>query len=304
MIKTHPLRAVTLLTLVGLTACGGNYSNDDIEYQTSVPQAEDLTPNIAAQLVANSAETYRFTYGMVGSYRAILGFVASLLDHVRQNPATQRLANGRVWGPFPDREHPGFEVKVMITRGGDAAAPQFTYSVDFASARTRMFVPVIFGTFDPRGAIGDGSGQVTLDFAGLRSTGFPGDRDTTNIMKIEMVHGRKDGSRTLEVHQTNTEAADNRRTDLTYAEAPDGAARTHFVMAVTNNLWAQELDVVSAWRSDGAGRGELKVTQGLATGLLGIDCWGPSTVATYVRRDWNEAVNAGDVNTCVLPALR
>ena len=165
-------------------------------------------------------------------------------------------------------------------------------------------MPVIFGTFDPRGDIGEGNGNATLDFAALRSTGFPSERDTSDIVRIEMAHGRRGGARTLEVHQTNTPAAANPRADLSYEEAPDRSAKTHFVVAVANNLWAQELDVISAWRGDGAGRGELKVTQGLATGLAGVDCWGPSTVATYVKRDWDEAANAGDANTCVLPALR
>lgn len=298
---------VCLLSSAGLVACGGNYSNEDLEFQTSIPDEADLAPNIAAQLIAGSAESYKLTYGTVQSYRRLLGFVASLLDHVRRHPATTRTPDDRIWGPFADRKQPGYVLRVSMSRvppvaGGTSVT--FAYSLEFSTKSTNAFVQVISGTFDPLGGLGKGNGQVSFNVEALRSIQYPLGPDIVEVRKIDITHARNDGFRSLLVHQDNTATAAAPTADLTYSESPDGSATTHFVLALAANLWTSEIDVVSAWRGDGAGRGEIKVTKGLATGLVGIDCWGPTTVATYVSRDWDKAANQGDIATCVLPPLR
>lgn len=74
------------------------------------------------------------------------------------------------------------------------------------------------------------------------------------------------------------------------------------------DVFAKALENLVRFRNEASpltsGRGEIKVTSGLAAGLVGIDCWGPSTVPTYVSRDWDKAANQGDMATCVLPPLR
>ena len=296
-----------LLASAGTAACGGNYSNEDLEFQTSIPDKTDLAPNIAAQLIAGSAESYKLTHGTVQGYRRLLGFVASLLDHVRRHPATTRTTDGRVWGPFADDKQPGYVLRVSMSRlalTAESKSFKFSYSLDFATKAAKAFVPVIYGTFDSKGGLGEGNGKVSFDVDRLRSIQYPVGPDIVEVRKIDITHSRNDGFRSLLVHQDNTATAAAPTADLTYSESPDGSATTRFVLTLAANLWTSEIDVVSAWRGDGAGRGEIKVTRGLATGLLGIDCWGATTVPTYVSRDWDKAANQGDMGTCVLPPLR
>ena len=298
---------ILLLAVHAVNACGGTYSNDDIEFQTSVPSGDDLRPNIAAQLLGGSAETYKLTYGVVQTYRQILGVVGGILDHVRRYPATKRTPNSRIWGPFDSDEHLAFHIRVSIERVPPSAATpsyQFAYSIDYGAKANGLFVPVIFGTFDPVGGVGEGSGVLNFDVDALRSIAFPIGKDVRELRFLNMKHVHQGGSRALVVHQTNLATAASPTADLTYNESADGSANTRFVMTLSANLLAQEIDVVSAWRGDGAGRGEIKVTRGLAMGSVGTDCWGTSTIPTFVKRDWDPSASAGDAASCLLPPLR
>ena len=67
---------------------------------------------------------------------------------------------------------------------------------------------------------------------------------------------------------------------------------------------SQAIGIRSRWLASGAGRGDARVTEGLAAlgGNVGIDCWGPDTRATYVRRDFaTRSDGDGDPATCVFP---
>jgi hypothetical protein len=298
---------ILLLAAYSMNACGGTYSNEDIEFQTSVPSGDDLRPNIAAQLVGGSAESYKLTYGVVQNYRQILGLVGSLLDHVRRYPATTRTLDSRIWGPFDADKEPGFQIRVSIFRLPPTVtlpSYQFAYSIDFGAKANKVFVPVIFGTFDPVGGVGEGNGVLNFDVDALRSIAFPVGSDVRELRSLNMKHSHQGDSRSLVVHQINVATAKSPTSDLTYNESVDGSANARFVMTLSENLWAQEVDVVSAWRGDGSGRGEIKVTSGLATGSVGTDCWGSSTIPTFVKRDWAPSASLGDVATCVLPPLR
>lgn len=266
-----------------------------------------FVPTLLRNWLGGSAESYKLTYGVVQNYRQILGVVGAILDHVRRYPATNRSPDSRSWGPFSDEKQPLFQVRVSITRVSPVAtipSNQVTYSIEYGAKANGLFVPVISGTFDPMGGVGDGNGRLTFDVDALRAISYPIGSDVSKLRSLNMNHFRQAGSRSLVVHQTNVATADVPTADLTYNESADGSANTHFVMTLSANLWVQEIDVVSAWRGDGVGRGEIKVTSGLATGSVGTDCWGPSTIPTFVKRDWDPAASMGDAASCLLPPLR
>jgi hypothetical protein len=257
--------------------------------------------------LGGSAESYRLTYGVVQNYRQILGVVGTILDRVRSYPATKRNPNSRIWGPFEADRESSFQIQVEIRRvPPDPTMPsyQFAYKIEYGKKASGLFAPVISGTFDPIGGVGEGNGELNFDVDALRTIGFPVDNDVKELRSLKMMHSLQDGLRTLVVHQSNVATAKTPMSDLSYNETSDGSANAHFVMTLSSNLWTQEIDVISAWRGDGAGRGEIKVTRGLATGSIGTDCWGTSTIPTFVRRDWDATASQGDVTSCALPPLR
>jgi hypothetical protein len=88
-----------------------------------------------------------------------------------------------------------------------------------------------------------------------------------------------------------------------YSENADGSGEMTFVWRVRDNVWLQAAELHSRWVAGGAGRADASIVEGLAAaaGARGVDCWGPDTRATYVRRDFGERRMEGDPASCVLP---
>ena len=63
--------------------------------------------------------------------------------------------------------------------------------------------------------------------------------------------------------------------------------------------------MTSMWRlTDFAGRADLVVTEGTATGLSASECWGPDTLLLYRHRDWEPLADIGTAQACsIAPAV-
>src|SRR3954467_4963489 len=112
---------IVLLCAALLAGCGGNYSNEDIEFQLALPEREDLTAKLPAQAIelADAAEYYQHTRKVVKTFNGIGDAFLSLIDNVRLEAPSERAGARRVWGPFPNREHPQWLVRVVIMRGAN-----------------------------------------------------------------------------------------------------------------------------------------------------------------------------------------
>jgi hypothetical protein len=65
----------------------------------------------------------------------------------------------------------------------------------------------------------------------------------------------------------------------------------------------QAMQVASTWRlSDSAGRADVTVTAGLATGKGATECWGPDARATYINNAFEPEKNFNMESNCVFPA--
>jgi hypothetical protein len=89
----------------------------------------------------------------------------------------------------------------------------------------------------------------------------------------------------------------------TYAENADNSGQMTFLWRVRDNRLVEAVELMSRWISNGAGRADARIVEGLAAvaGSRGIDCWGPDARVTYARRDWGDRREEGDSATCVLP---
>lgn len=326
---TRPRRAARAGALVGLAlaACGGDYSNEDLDFQGAVPRRDTIAPQMRALVRADSAEYYLFTQAGVRDFGRLRDGILGGIDQVRSQPPSQRQGETRTWGPWRDLERPGMQQRVVMERLADASAPRgfkFAWRLEMARLTAPEWVAYVRGEFQPAGGVQRGTGRIDIVTAGLRRLGVALDRDPRDddpelswldTMTIQYRSQPPVAWQAEAVAFAGDPAAppDARAAHWAYREyagggaagAPADTAEFRFAFDGAPNLWLQAAQVVSTWRlSDHAGRADLTVTEGLAAGLAGTDCWDASTRATYTRRDWAREQDRGDPASCVFPAAR
>jgi hypothetical protein len=301
-----------LIAMVALLAAGacGNYSNADVDFQLALPARDDLAVNPPAALtVADSAEYYRMTADGIRDTNRLIDAIRDLIDYVRSFPPTERKLNERIWGPFPAERDPSFEVRVRIQRTPLSGEPGylFTYQIEFhrRGDASAPWFPLITGQFAPgAGGVRRGSGDLHVILTDARAQGYPVP-EWGEIDRIDIVHKRLDYPHTVDMTMTNVATAPFPRAEFQHSLNADGSGEVRFVLRPRDlGIYVQAIAIRTRWLPTGAGRGDARVTEGLAalSGNVGIDCWGPDTRATYVRRDWaNPKIETGDPATCVFP---
>lgn len=305
--RRSPLLATALLGALALSAaCGGNYSNEDVDFQLALPESDDLTVKLPqALVVAGAAEYYLATREVVVRANAFVIAVTRLVDTIRAFPPSERQGNLRSWGPFPHERDPSFELRLVVTRDDqNSAALVFDYRIEFrrVGASSLGWKPLIVGEFTPTGGTRLGSGAIHLVLVEARGQGYPV-ADFNELEDLQIDYQRRVAPFTTTMKLRNVAGAMNPGATYTYAEDVDRAGEMTFVLQVRDTPLVPAVELRTRWLATGAGRGDARVPEGLpaVTSLRGIDCWGPDTRPTYVRRDW-ERREEGNVSTCALPA--
>jgi hypothetical protein len=287
------------LALAG--ACGGNYSNEDLDFQLALPAQEDIAVRLPVRTeVPDPAEYYRTTRDVIRVFNGIGTAFLDLIDAVRAYPPSQRLPGHRVWGPFPNREHPGWQGRLVIDRTGDALAASFTYSIDVRPVLgAGDWIPLITGNVRSAGGVRRGEGQMVLATAAARAAGYPlGDLAGWETLAVDyrtvtFPIGRK---LTLVNHPAGE------RLVYSYDEAADGSGSMVFDFPTPALApFATLAQISSRWNAAGAGRADFHVVEGLRARASGVDCWDPDGRATYVQRELEAFKNSGSPATCVFP---
>ncbi len=284
---------LALSLLVG--ACGGNYSNEDIDFQLALPERQELTvklPN-AVQL-EDSAEYYKWTRGTVVTFNYMTAAFLGLIDAVRAYPATERHPGVRVWGPFANDKHPAWVVRVTIIQGEQ----KFLYLVEYNRAKNplREWGKLITGEYSPRGGVRRGAGSFDLFLLPAREVGYPID-GLDDIDELHIQHQTLAYPVTLSMQIGYP--APRTMASYDYSENMDGSGAMRFKFP-TDSPGLSELELRSQWKGSGIGRADATVTRGnpLVVGWKGVDCWGLDTRATYKHRDWEPAKDTGDPSSC------
>src|SRR5512141_1702456 len=110
--RSHAMKRFLPILLLGLSACG-NYSNEDLDFQLALPQDGELEAKLPQAISLNdSAEYYVTTRKVVTDFNAIARTLVGLVDKVRGISPTSRKGSQRTWGPWPDENHPGWQMRV------------------------------------------------------------------------------------------------------------------------------------------------------------------------------------------------
>ena len=92
-----------------LAAGCGNYSNEDLEFTTALPERSQLAAVIPVRssiIGPEPAELYRLSRTVALVFNGIVDAFLTLVDGIRAFPPTTRAPNLRVWGPFPAENQP------------------------------------------------------------------------------------------------------------------------------------------------------------------------------------------------------
>jgi hypothetical protein len=234
------MRRLFLIVMLAFTEC--NWSDLDAEFLAAVPERADLhvvAPSESQQSQPLSSDLGQRQDGLHSAQfenlestaSALNGFLDGItggLDAVRQMPPSQRSADARVWGPFPDTGNPGFEFHVVIVRGPDV----FNYAVEWHHQNSdENYTAIVTGGFKGQRA-SQGEGQIILHAEDARSLGLKCVPDSAG-------------------HPNN---CDVRTSTVTYSHGQDAQGQGELdVWLVVANLGYPDRSYQHARRDDGSG---------------------------------------------------
>lgn len=307
------------VVLVALTLACGDYSNVDLEYFSALPTREDIKSNLPEEeeeaglrvdpgvesalraalgppaadtpVIGQRAKLYTDTQGAANLFKAIAEVFVRLVDGVQRHPATSRDENSRTWGPFPLRQHPGFDFRVVIARD-PAAAQRFNYAFAFRpeGGDDAAWQDFFTGHFI-RGGDGRGIGSLLFDNAILRDNGLQ-----TN-MELDWLQIDYDAR--AFPHTVQLEFARLLDTfSFQHSVEGDGSGSMQFTF---RDAFSATFDVSSRWNDQGSGRADATVSNFF--GPLGTlsQCWNDAFLLTFHQSDFEAPHLLGGESACVVP---
>ncbi len=292
-ISVHPGVAAALA--LALAGCG-NYSTEDLRFLAALPTREDLRVAVPAQgsppgaltladpcPASSTADVWLWAKPTSDGLNRGVHFVVSLIDVVRRYPPSVRGADFRQWGPFPDENHPGHEMRIVLARSFPAGpeAPRHDYRFESRPAGAPTFEPLLVGTFEGASSA-RGRGMVVLDFGAFWDAGIAD--STTPTGRMEIQYDRMSAPATIGVQLTN-EGFDVVPFEYGYAGYADGRGTFYYRF---RNASGDLLTVDTSFGAPGYGRAAVGFDPaGPGVGGTFDQCWDERACLTYVRDPGN-----------------
>jgi hypothetical protein len=307
---SKPLRTVMGFVGVVALACG-NYSNDDLDFQLALPQQSDLSANARlSPNQINSAEYYKDTRNAIVTFNAMVNDLLGLIENVRRYPATTRQGNRRIWGPFPADKYPTtWQTRIVMDKS--TVSPTLLHMDYWVQVRPvgtddSAWVSFLAGSYSSSGSARTGTGDIHLLASDARKATYPVD-DDPGLVNLDHLDVQYDNTAyPLRVTMTiiNLPKATTLSSTYDYSENLDGSGSMTFDWQGTPNGVSITARMKAQWLGSGAGRADLTGhltanTSGSAT-LLGTDCWGVDTLASYTFRIGPPAQTVNGPSACLL----
>ncbi len=308
------MRSPSLAALALALAACGNYSTDDIAFIEALPPPEALSvalPTPRAQAALGAGQT-AVTCGPLGAatewtqalatgtkMNAGLGWILGAVDLARSREPSERHRDWRVWGPFPDGSHPGFEIRLLMTRSeGADGIPVYAFSFD-ARRSGIDWTALIDGRFV--GASGrTGHGNVTLHFATIRALGLS-DQPDDPAVDVPIDYDRTGDPRTLAL-SIPLGAAGFGLVDFDYGFQSWASGDAHIDFAI-QDLRGNRVVTQAGFLPSGAGRGEVTLypANPPPASYQYTVCWDETGCVTAVADFFNVSGRCGAASSCVTP---
>lgn len=293
------------LVIAGLMCgCGwGNWSIEDLEFASALPTSKELRSQLASATnqqplsVGDPSETYVKTKEASGQLNTHLDEVLAGLDDIRLISPSTREDNRRIWGPYPDKTNPGFDVQIEITRVVDQ---QYVWRIQMRP-HDGVFSTVGGGEFTQTTAtLREGVGSFFFDAATARK----------NLMKprepgdLDRIDFRYETDR--DPVRVSVDAQIGAHVVMAYAfngKADRSAALQYEVSA--SNIETSKVRLVAGWDPKTAGKATYEVLEGTKAGDLFTECWDPGHIVVYAQFSSDAGVyELGDAQSCAkVPTL-
>lgn len=293
-----------IFTVAMLVLCGcGSWSNEDLLYAQALPRSEDLksqlsTPSQQPLSVGDPSKTYDETKKGSDNFNTVLDGILSGLDGIRKIVPSKREENKRTWGPYADDKHPGFDVKVEITR---LEEKKYAWSIQMRP-RLGEFFEIGGGEFtQTTETLRQGTGN--FHFEGkvarekLMEEGKPDDPDKITF-KYETDRDPVRVNIEFEFPMSVTAA-------YAFNGFVDTSAVLQWIATDPANLNATKVSYLAGWDTKTAGRADFVILQGNWAPAMGTECWDPGHIIVYAK-GYEDAgpFEVGDMSKCVaIPTL-
>jgi hypothetical protein len=271
-----------LFSIVLVCACG-NLSNEDVAFLEAIPQKDALKVQVpgngAAQAACSLGEAtvYQSAKATGDSINQGVSSLLTLVDTIRAVPATTRDTDTRIWGPFPDGSHPGFEVEVRMVRQIDQTGTPWRWDYSISERKKGAdFVTVLEGNFFGAQAR-NGTGRMTLHFESSAKLGTGNPTDPAFPMHVFYDLG--DNPRTISMDLTAGIGFGLPGFDYSYEGFADGHGQFSFAASGVNGCTSE---ITTLFNAQGAGRDSFHVRCGPFVSAEVQQCWDVSACLTYI----------------------
>jgi hypothetical protein len=310
--KRHWTKILCSTCAVFASACG-NYSNDDVDFaleQEAMPQQSDIEAQLQVSVArADSAEYYKVTRSAVVDFNALAVNLTGLIEAVRAYPPTSRSGDERIWGPFPDDNRPGWEIRVVMRRSN---VSETLLHMDYWAQLRQVgqddtgWVSLLVGQYTSQGGVRAGQGEIRFNAQDARAAGYPIDSDPglVNLDHLQVSYNNSAFPVQVTLEIVNLPKRNPQKADYLYQRQADGSGSMQFAwQGTTDGGVPITATMTSRWRPTGEGRADVVANTATLQATLGTDCWGSDTVATYSLRLYDDVTqkrrDEGDPSLCV-----
>ncbi|QRK04872.1 hypothetical protein JQX13_32230 [Archangium violaceum] len=295
----------TRLLLLGClaTACGGNFSNGDLEFLNALPAREDLSAKLPG---AESFERMGLALGELSQLYANTRQVADgfnkmpaeglfLMEELRKDSPTTRAPTLRIWGPMENPSHPGVEMRLKMERKPEG----FQYRLEFRpmGSNEGAWWPIAEGSAQPDGGLRKGKGTLSILTAEIRNHGID-EPWLSGLERVDIDYQTSAPPMSVRMDFVPTATSSEARQRYAYRELPDGLGEMRFQsedIDLVPGGQKEKVVALSRWTRDQGGIGILEATGGDvpagSTATL-VECWDASFRVTYRKSATDEVGNA------------
>jgi hypothetical protein len=294
-----------LSTPLLLSCACGNLSNQDLAFLEAIPQKDQLHVVVPANgappaCALGTADIWNSAKSTGDSINAGVDNILALVDAIRAQPPTARDTDSRTWGPFPDQNHAGVDIRVNMSRELDASGTPWRWIYQIAARRAPGdFLPIIEGEFFGAQAR-SGIGRLVVHFEnawtlGTAKTSPPADPN----YPMRVYYDLSGDPRTVSLDLTSGAGLGLVGFDYAYAGYTDGHGR--FDYAFPDPKTGCTVEVTTYFDAQGAGRDVFRLAcpLGLVFGPV-QQCWDRSACIVYANDPFALTPACNGIKPCLL----
>jgi hypothetical protein len=265
-----------------LCACG-NLSNEDVAFLVAIPQKGSLhvqVPQAGAGQTAclyGTADVWLSAKKTGDDINAGIDNILAMVDFIRSVPPNARDTDSRTWGPWADKDHPGVEFRIGMTRLLDAKGVPWSWEYAFEARRKPgAFLAILSGVFYGAEAR-NGIGKLVIHFDNSVTLGINKPTDPTLPAYVYYDLGSDPHTVSLVL---SSDGLGLLGFDYSFAGYRDGHGLFDYAYPTPNGC---RVEVTTKFTGRGAGKGHIHFICG--GGIVGdVDqCWDESACLTYVN---------------------